>query len=86
MNRDDLASGNGTEIMKSAYAVLDLIQGWSPSLQIQAVGCLFLAIINSLNIKPNEVFTYISNIINEQGQSAQMKGLQSYIAEEMKGL
>lgn len=52
VNRDQLMSGNGKEIAQHGYHIINAIQGWPKPMQVQAVAIVFVAMLDSLKMRP----------------------------------
>ena len=85
--RDEFNNGNGQDIARAAYSVINAIQGFTPALQLQAVSMVFLAILESFKdrVRPAYLLGTVSRILDHDGQHSTFLAMASYIKAEIAG-
>ena len=83
MIKDDIKTGNGREIIQAAYRVIGAIDTLPKALKVQAVTAVFIAMIETLGLRPSSVLDVVARIIKSEEAYATTKALFKYIQEEV---
>lgn len=83
MIKDDIKTGNGKQIIQTAFKVIQAIQGYPKALQIQAVATVLLAIIEIIKIRPTDLLDSVARVLRKEENYSTTKGLLGYIKEEL---
>ena len=85
MTRDDLFNGNGRRIVEASYRVIDALQYEPKPRQVQAVAAVFLAVIETLKMRPAEILEVVAKILKEETNYATTRALFGYLKAKLGG-
>lgn len=83
MIKDDIKTGNGADIIQAAYMVIHAIDRFPKAMKVQAISAVFIAMIETLGLRPSSVLDVVARIIKSEEAYATTKALFKYIQEEV---